>query len=51
MTTKPAGARSSRLRRIALFALILAAQFVIFEVALRTWGSSEAAPSFQGLAA
>jgi lysophospholipase L1-like esterase len=27
----------------------MAAQFGIFEVALRTWGSSEAAPSFQGL--
>jgi hypothetical protein len=27
----------------------MAAQFGIFEVALRTWGGSEAAPSFQGL--
>ena len=26
-----------------------AAQFGVFEVALRTWGSSEAAPAFQGL--
>ena len=49
MTTTPAGAASTRLRRIALFAIILVAQFGIFEVALRTWGSSEAAPSFQGL--
>ena len=38
-----------RLRRTALFALILAAQFGVFEAALRTWGSSEAAPAFQGL--
>ena len=29
--------------------LIAAAQFGIFEVGLRTWGSSEAAPAFQGL--
>jgi lysophospholipase L1-like esterase len=39
----------NRLRRLALFALILAAQFALFEAALRTWGSSEAAPAFQGL--
>ena len=38
-----------RVRRLALFALILAVQFAVFEVALRTWGSSEAAPAFQGL--
>jgi len=38
-----------RLRRLALCALILAAQFGFFEAALRTWGSSEAAPAFQGL--
>ena len=31
------------------FALIAVAQFGIFEAGLRTWGSSEAAPSFQGL--
>lgn len=43
------GARSRRLRRIAAFAAIAAIQFGIFEAALRTWGSSEAAPSFQGL--
>jgi lysophospholipase L1-like esterase len=36
-------------RRIAVFAVVLAAQFGLFEAALRTWGSSEAAPSFQGL--
>ena len=29
--------------------LIAAAQFGLFEAGLRTWGSSEAAPSFQGL--
>lgn len=34
---------------MAVFALILAAQFGVFEAALRTWGSSEAAPAFQGL--
>ncbi len=37
------------LRRLALFAAIFVSQFAIFEVALRTWGSSEAAPAFQGL--
>ena len=49
MTATAAGARSSRLRRFAVFALVVVAQFGIFEAALRTWGSSEAAPSFQGL--
>jgi hypothetical protein len=39
----------TRLRRVALFLVIVAAQFGIFEAALRTWGSSEAAPAFQGL--
>jgi lysophospholipase L1-like esterase len=38
-----------RARRLFAFGVILAAQFWIFEAALRTWGSSEAAPSFQGL--
>jgi lysophospholipase L1-like esterase len=38
-----------QLRHLATFGIIVAAQFVIFEVGLRTWGSSEAAPSFQGL--
>lgn len=38
-----------RARRLALFALVLGVQFVIFEMALRRWGSSEAAPAFQGL--
>ena len=38
-----------RARRLLAFGVILAAQFWIFEAALRTWGSSEAAPSFQGL--
>jgi lysophospholipase L1-like esterase len=37
------------LRRGTLAVTIVAAQFGIFEVALRTWGSSEAAPAFQGL--
>jgi lysophospholipase L1-like esterase len=38
-----------RVRRMAAFALIVTVQFAIFEAALRVWGSSEAAPSFQGL--
>jgi lysophospholipase L1-like esterase len=38
-----------RARRLLAFGVILAAQFWILEAALRTWGSSEAAPSFQGL--
>jgi len=42
-------AASRRGRNVAVFVLIVAAQFGIFEAALRTWGSSEAAPSFQGL--
>jgi lysophospholipase L1-like esterase len=32
-----------------LFVLIVAVQFVVFEAAMRYWGSSEAAPAFQGL--
>jgi lysophospholipase L1-like esterase len=36
-------------RNLSVFTLILAIQFGIFEAALRTFGSSEAAPSFQGL--
>ena len=36
-------------RRAAAFILICLAQFGMFETALRLWGSSEAAPSFQGL--
>jgi lysophospholipase L1-like esterase len=42
------GARH-RVRHVLFFAAIAAAQFGIFEIALRTWGSSEAAPAFQGL--
>jgi lysophospholipase L1-like esterase len=38
-----------RVRHLLLFAAIAAAQFGILEVALRVWGSSEAAPAFQGL--
>jgi lysophospholipase L1-like esterase len=38
-----------RARRLLLFALVLGLRFVIFELGLRRWGSSEAAPSFQGL--
>ena len=34
---------------MAVFVLIMAVQFGVFEAALRTWGSSEAAPAFQGL--
>ena len=43
------GRRRCRTRRLPSFVLILAAQFGVFEAALRTWGSSEAAPAFQGL--
>lgn len=42
-------ARPGRIRRAVLFALIVAVQFVVFESAMRVWGSSEAAPAFQGL--
>lgn len=37
------------IRQALLLVGIAAAQFGIFEAGLRTWGSSEAAPSFQGL--
>ena len=36
-------------RRALLLVAIAAAQFVMFEAALRIWGHSEAAPSFQAL--
>jgi lysophospholipase L1-like esterase len=38
-----------RARRVLLFACIIVVQFILFEAALRRWGSSEAAPAFQGL--
>lgn len=46
MTTEP---QRRRARPAAAFILIAAAQFYLFEIGLRTWGSSEAAPAFQGL--
>ena len=36
-------------RRVLLLVAIAGAQFALFEVALRTWGHSEAAPAFQAL--
>ena len=39
----------SRLRRALLVLAIAAAQFALFEIALRAWGHSEAAPAFQAL--
>jgi lysophospholipase L1-like esterase len=41
--------RGGGVRRVALVAIVVVAQFAVFEAALRTWGSSEAAPAFQGL--
>ncbi|HEX6464209.1 MAG TPA: SGNH/GDSL hydrolase family protein [Vicinamibacterales bacterium] len=38
-----------RVRRALLFVAIAAVQFAMFEAALRIWGHSEAAPSFQAL--
>jgi lysophospholipase L1-like esterase len=38
-----------RARRLLLFCLVLLVWFAIFEAGLRRWGSSEAAPAFQGL--
>lgn len=35
--------------RFPVFAIVMAVQFGLLEAALRTWGSSEAAPAFQGL--
>jgi lysophospholipase L1-like esterase len=43
------GGAPRRARHLAAFLLILAAQFGVFEGALRLWGHSEAAPAFQGL--
>jgi hypothetical protein len=37
------------LRRALLLLAIVAAQFALFEIALRVWGHSEAAPAFQAL--
>jgi hypothetical protein len=48
-STEPGAAASRRARHLAVFLLILAAEFGIFEAALRVWGHSEAAPAFQGL--
>jgi lysophospholipase L1-like esterase len=39
----------ARARRFLLLVVIAAAQFAVFEIALRTWGHSEAAPAFQSL--
>jgi lysophospholipase L1-like esterase len=44
-----ASALSRRARHLAVFLVIAGAQFGLFEGALRVWGHSEAAPSFQGL--
>jgi lysophospholipase L1-like esterase len=41
--------RRRRIRRFCAFAAIVLAQFFVFEAGLRTWSSSEAGPSFQGL--
>lgn len=38
-----------RAGRALLLVAIAAAQFAVFEIALRSWGHSEAAPAFQGL--
>jgi hypothetical protein len=38
-----------RARRLLLLFVIAAAQFAVFEIALRAWGHSEAAPAFQAL--
>jgi lysophospholipase L1-like esterase len=43
------GPSRHRVRHALIFAAIAAAQFGLFEIALRVWGSSEAAPAFQGL--
>ena len=39
----------TRLRRALLLLAIAAAQFAMFEIALRAWGHSEASPAFQAL--
>lgn len=38
-----------RVRRVLLLLAIAGAQFALFEIALRAWGHSEAAPAFQAL--
>lgn len=47
MTGEPR--RGARRLNAFIAAVVFALQFVLFEAALRTWGSSEAAPAFQGL--
>jgi lysophospholipase L1-like esterase len=47
-SSRPGSSRRS-IRRLGAFALIFVLQFGIFEIGLRTWGGSEAGPSFQGL--
>lgn len=42
-------AAGSRARRALAFVTILLIQFGVFEAGMRIWGSSEAAPAFQGL--
>lgn len=44
-----AGRSRYRVGHVLIFAAIACVQFAIFESALRVWGSSEAAPAFQGL--
>jgi lysophospholipase L1-like esterase len=39
----------TRLRRLALFGIIAAVQFGLFEAGMRLWGASEAEPGFQRL--
>ncbi len=47
--TGTGGRPHGRASRVLLAVAIVAVQFAIFEIALRTWGSSEAAPAFQSL--
>jgi lysophospholipase L1-like esterase len=53
MTAPPADSARrltrTRIRRLAVFVLVAAIEFGLFETGLRLWGSSEAAPAFQGL--
>ena len=48
-STEPGATRRRRVRHAVIFAIVVAVQFGVFEAALRMWGSSEAAPAFQGL--
>lgn len=49
MTSADRGKVGRRARRIVLLLALVGIQFLLFEAAMRSWGSSEASPAFQQL--